>query len=65
MSKYAEGVKFAFQTLSITTEEDEILNKANTLTATNMFRATEGLPLVVGSKGFEQDDFIGIEHASF
>jgi hypothetical protein len=62
--KYTQAIKLAFDVMKITTEDDEVVNKSNTLTLTNMFKATEGLPMIVGSRAFEKDEHFGREKRS-
>jgi hypothetical protein len=46
--------------LNIAAEEDDLSKTAsNTMTAANIFRGTEGLPFIIGSRAFNEDEFVG------
>jgi hypothetical protein len=53
-------LKNVIDAFSITTNDDDTeLMKSNTMSMATMFKTGDHLPFIIGSKAFNQDEFIG------
>ncbi len=55
-------MKNAIQALNIGAEDDDLSlsrTASNTIAGVNIFKGTEGLPSIIGSRDFNENEFVG------
>mmetsp|Transcript_16238 Transcript_16238/g.13833 ORF Transcript_16238/g.13833 Transcript_16238/m.13833 type:complete len:153 (+) Transcript_16238:173-631(+) len=60
LERYKQAVKLSLSSLNITENDDDNMSKSNTMTSVNIFKGSEGLPFIIGSRAFHDDEFMGI-----